>query len=336
MARGIRGNERAAGWLFVAPVVIILGLFMLLPILMALWVSLTRWNGQGSPFTGDVPFAGAGNYTRLFTDEGLTRQDFMTSIRNNAYYVFFVVPIQTVLALGLAVVVNKRKAFFRSAFYFPSVTSSVAISVVFLFMFANSGAINAILGVFGISGPQWFSDPRGLIHLFLDWIGLVDVNAPPSVLTGHGLFGLSWWEWTAGPSVAMCAIISLVVWTTSGTFMLMYLAALQNVPVQLEEAGMIDGASRWQRFRHITLPSLRPTTFLVVTLGLIGTWQVFDQIYVMSQGNPAKTTLTPAYLSYRTAFRDFDYGSGAAISFVLFLIIVLLTLLQRRLTRERA
>jgi multiple sugar transport system permease protein len=133
----------------------------------------------------------------------------------------------------------------------------------------------------------------------------------------------------------MCAIITLVVWTTSGTFMLMFLAALQNVPVQLEEAGVIDGANGWQRFRHIVLPQLRPTMFLVLTLGLIGTWQVFDQIYVMSQGSPAKTTLTPAFLSYRTAFRDFNYGSGAAISFVLFLIIVLLTLGQRRIMRSR-
>ncbi|MBM2617683.1 sugar ABC transporter permease [Actinoplanes sp. LDG1-06] len=333
--KGIRGNEQPAGWLFVAPAVLILGLFMLLPILMALWVSLTRWNGQGSPFTGDVPFAGLDNYTRLFTDEGLARQDFMTSIRNNAYYVFFVVPIQTVLALGLALIVNNRllkgKGFFRTAFYFPSVTSSVAISVVFLFMFANGGAINAILAVFGIEGPQWFSDPRGLLHIVLSKFGV----SSPSPLVDHGVFGLSWWDWLSGPSVAMCAIISLVVWTTSGTFMVMFLAALQNVPVQLEEAGRIDGANRWQLLRHVILPQLRPTTFLVVTLGLIGTWQVFDQIYVMSQGNPAKTTLTPAFLSYRTAFRDFDYGSGAAISFVLFLIIVLLTLLQRRITRER-
>jgi multiple sugar transport system permease protein len=333
--KGIRGDERAAGWLFVAPVVIILGLFMLLPIVMALWVSLTDWNGQGSPFQSGVPFAGLGNYTRLFSTDDLARQDFMTSIRNNGYYVLFVVPLQTVLALGLALVVNKRKGFFRTAFYFPSVTSSVAISVVFLFMFANSGAVNQILSIFGISGPQWFSDPRGVIHLFLGWIHVVDPNTPPSALAGHGVLGLSWWDWTSGPSVAMCAIIALVVWTTSGTFMLMFLAALQNLPVQLDEAGLIDGANRWQRFRHITLPQLRPTLFLVLTLGLIGTWQVFDQIYVMSQGNPAKTTLTPAYLSYRTAFRDFDYGSGAAISFVLFLIIVLLTLVQRWVMRER-
>jgi multiple sugar transport system permease protein len=211
----------------------------------------------------------------------------------------------------------------------------VAVSVVFLFMFANGGAINAILSWFGIRGPQWFSDGRGLGHLILGGIGVVDVNAPPAALTGGGVFSLTWWDWLSGPSVALCAIISLVVWTSSGTFMLMFLAALQNLPVTLDEAGLIDGASRWQRLRYITLPQLRPTLFLVLTLGLIGTWQVFDQIYVMSQGNPAKTTLTPAFLSYRVAFRDFDYGTGAAISFVLFLIIVVLTLIQRRALRER-
>ena len=226
----------------------------------------------------------------------------------------------------------KGKSFFRTAFYFPSVTSSVAISVVFLFMFANSGAINAILSFFGIDGPAWFSDSRGLLHLIL---GVFGVDNPPGALTSGGPLGLTWWDWLSGPSVAMCAIMSLVIWTTSGTFMLMFLAALQSVPVSLDEAASIDGATRWQRFRYVTLPLLKPTMFLVLTLGLIGTWQVFDQIYVMSQGNPAKTTLTPAFLSYRTAFKDFDYGRGAAISFVLFLIIVVLTLAQRWVMRDR-
>jgi multiple sugar transport system permease protein len=333
---GIRGNERIAGWVFVAPVVVILGIFLLLPILMALWVSLTSWNGQGSPFTGKVPFVGGDNYTQLFTSDGLARRDFMTAIRNNLYYVAIVVPVQTALALFLALVVNHRmlkgKSFFRTAFYFPSVTSSVAISVVFLFMFANSGAINGLLGLVGIHGPQWFADSRGVLHLLF---GLVGVDQPPAALTGGGPLGLTWWDWLAGPSVAMTAIIALVIWTTSGTFMLMFLAALQGVPVALEEASVLDGTSRWQRLRYLTLPMIKPTLFLVLTLGLIGSWQVFDQIYVMSQGNPAKTTLTPAYLSYRTAFRDFDYGHGAAISFVLFLIIIVLTLAQRRLMRDR-
>jgi multiple sugar transport system permease protein len=202
---------------------------------------------------------------------------------------------------------------------------------VFLFIFTNGGAVNALLSVFGIQGPQWFSDPRGIIH-----VGLSNVmDQPPAALVDHQLLGLSWWDWFSGPSVAMCAIIALVVWTTSGTFMLMFLAALQNLPVELDEASVLDGASRWQRLRYVTLPQLRPVLFLVLTLGLIGTWQVFDQVYVMSQGNPAKTTLTPAFLSYRTAFKDFDYGSGAAISFVLFGIIVSLTLVQRWVMRER-
>jgi len=335
----IYGRQGSAGWLFVAPVVLILGVFLLLPICMALFVSFTNWNGQGSPFTGEVPMAGTDNYTKLIAEPGLTRLDFMTSIRNNLYYVLVVVPVQTALALFLALVVNQRilrgRSFFRTAFYFPSVTSSVAISVVFLFLFTNGGAVNALLGAFGVQGPKWFSDPRGIVHVALANLGLVDPVTPPGWLANHSLLGLSWWEWLSGPSVAMCAIITLVVWTTSGTFMLMFLAALQNLPIELDEASLLDGANRRQHFRFVTLPQLRPMMFLVLTLGLIGTWQVFDQIYIMSQGNPAKTTLTPAYLSYRTAFREFNYGTGASISFVLFLIIVSLTLFQRWLLRER-
>jgi multiple sugar transport system permease protein len=335
----IYGRQGAAGWFFVAPVVVILGLFLLLPIVMALFVSFTDWNGQGSPFTGDVPMAGTDNYTRLFAEDGLARLDFMTAIRNNAYYVLIVVPVQTVVALFLALVLNQRllkgRSFFRTAFYFPSITSSVAISVVFLFLFTNSGAVNALLRLFGIDGPQWFRDPRGIFHIGLSRLGLVNLDAPPAALTGNHVLGLSWWEWLSGPSVGMCAIITLVVWTTSGTMMLLFLAALQNLPTELDEASLLDGANRRQHLRFVILPQLRPALFLVLTLGLIGTWQVFDQIYVMSQGDPAKTTLTPAYLSYRKAFRDFDYGLGAAISFILFMIIISLTFLQRWVLRER-
>ena len=335
---GIYGRQGIAGWTFVAPIIVILGIFLLLPILMALFVSFTSWNGQGSPFASGVPLAGVKNYTHLFTVDGLAREDFMTSIRNTLYYVIVVVPLQTALALGLALVVNARllrgKGFFRTAFYFPSVTSSVAISVVFLFLFTNGGAINALLNLFGIKGPQWFSDPRGVLHIILGAFGVSNDN-PPAVLANSHLFGLSTWDYLAGPSVAMCAVITLVVWTTSGTFMLMFLAALQNLPIEVDEASMIDGASRWQRLRYVTLPQLKPTLFLVTTLGLIGTWQVFDQVYVMTQGSPAKTTLTPAFLSYRTAFSDFNFGSGAAISFILFLIIVIMTLIQRWVMRDR-
>jgi multiple sugar transport system permease protein len=250
-----------------------------------------------------------------------------------------VVPLQTGIALGLALVVNQRRlkgrSFFRTAFYFPSVTSSVAISIVFLFMFTGGGAINAVLSVFGIRGPAWFNDANGLVHLVLGGLGIVDPNNPPAALVDHGLLGLSWWDWLSGPSVAMCAIIGLVVWTTSGTFMLLFLAALQDIPVDVEEAGLLDGTNRWQKLRYVVLPLLRPTMFLVVTLGLIGSWQVFDQIYIMSQGGPDKTTLSPAYVSYTTGFDDQNFPAGAAMAFVLFAIIVVMTLAQRFLLRDK-
>ena len=126
-----------------------------------------------------------------------------------------------------------------------------------------------------------------------------------------------------------------VVWTTAGTFMLMFLAALQDLPADVEEAAMVDGATKWNVFRYVTIPHLRPTILLVVTLGVIGTWQVFDQMYVMTQGGPAKTTLTPAYLSYQAAFTQQHWGQGAAIAFLLFALILVLTSAQRWFLRDR-
>jgi len=329
--RGIHGREGAAGWLFTTPFILILGIFLFIPVLMALWVSLTNWNGNGSPFGGgdNAQFVGLKNYTSLFADDGLTRSTFMQSINNNFWYVLFVVPIQTLTSFGLALVVNNRflkgRGFFRTAFYFPSVTSSIAISVVFLILFANSGVVNGLLKLVGISGPQWFNDSRGLFHLGTD--------TPPDWAKGE-ILGRTVWDWTAGPSVAMCVIIFLAVWTTTGTFMLMFLAAMQDLPVEVDEAAALDGVSWWQKIRFVTMPMLRPTFFLVITLGLIGTWQVFDQIYVMGRGQPSGTTLTPAFLSYQQSFNNLKYGSGAAMAFVVFVIIVLLTWFQRWLLSE--
>ena len=260
----------------------------------------------------------------MLSGRGLPGRDFGTAIRNNLYYVIFVVPLQTALALGLAFLVNRRsltgKGFFRTAFYFPSVTSSVAITVLWLFLFSASGAVNKLLSFFAITGPNWFQDPRGIFTWGRD--------APPG-LDQPVFLGISTWDWISGPSVAMCAFIIMAVFTTSGTFMLLFLAALQSIGEETDEAAMVDGASAWQRFWHVTLPMLKPTLFTVLTLGTIGTWQVFDQIYTGSQGGPAKTTLTPAYLSYQTAFAEGRWGRGAAIAFILFGIIVFFTLLQR-------
>jgi multiple sugar transport system permease protein len=299
-------------------------------------VSFSDWNGNGSPFGSNVHFVGLQNYSSLVSGGSLNEQLFGTSLRNNAWYVIFVVPIQTALALLLAVLVERpglrARGFFRSAFYFPSVTSSVAITVLWLFLFSTTGAVNKALSWLGVNGPNWFNEPTGIIQDALAGLG---VHHGPGALVNHGFLGVSWWDWIGGPSVAMTAFILMAIFTTSGTFMLIFIAALQQLSGEVQEAAMVDGASGWERFWHITLPQLRPTLFTVLTLGLIGCWQVFDQIYTATQGGPANTTLTPAYLSYVAAFNNQDWGQGAAIAFILFVIIILFTVFQRWLLRER-
>ncbi len=331
-----KSRQAFAGWIFIAPVVVLLGLFLFVPVLMAAWVSVSDWSGRGSPFGADVAFVGADNYTRILFGGGLDTQDFGTALRNNVYYVLLVVPLQTALSLFLAVLVSKRllrgRGFFRTAFYFPSVTSSVAITVLWLFLFNATGVVNKILSWVNIDGPNWFADPRGVLHVALGGVG---VDTAPSALADSEVLGISLWEWFSGPSFAMSAFIIMAIFTTSGTFMLLFIAALQNIGPEVQEAAMMDRANGWQRFRYVTLPMLRPTLFTVLTLGMIGTWQVFDQIYTGTRGGPAKTTLTPAYLSFNAAFNQQDWGEGAAIAFLLFAIIVFFTLVQRWVLRDK-
>ncbi|GAB3268882.1 carbohydrate ABC transporter permease [Microbacterium lacusdiani] len=333
---GIRRGEGAAGWIFTLPVVIILGVFLFLPVLMALWVSVSDWTGRGSPLSPSVSYVGTDNYAAVTAGGGLAERDFGIALRNNAWYVLLVVPVQTALALLLAVLVNgaalRGKGFFRTAFYFPSVTSSVAITVLWLFLFSTNGVVNRVMSYIGAAGPNWFNDPRGIVHIAL---GALGITQPTGALAENRALGVTWWDWLAGPSVAMSAFIAMAVFTTSGTFMLLFLAALQNLGGDVTEAAMVDGANAWQRFWQVTLPQLRPTLFAVLTLGLIGCWQVFDQIYTGTQGAPGKTTLTPAYLSYHSAFLSQEWGQGAAIAFILFAIIVLMTLIQRWALRDR-
>src|SRR3990170_4651855 len=202
----IHGNRALAGWLFVTPAIVIVGLFVLVPVLMAAWVSMSDWSGIGPPFSEGVNFVGGENYAELLGGTGLATRDLGTALRNNLFYVLLVVPMQTAIALGLAILVNRRvmraRGFFRTAFYFPSVTSSVAITVLWLFLFSSTGAVNQVLSWIGINGPNWFADPRGIVHNFL---GLFGVDGGPAFLTENDFLSVSWWEWLAGPSVAMTA-----------------------------------------------------------------------------------------------------------------------------------
>jgi multiple sugar transport system permease protein len=325
----VRAGEKAYGWLFVSPALIGLCVFLVLPIVATFWISFRHWNGIVSPF--DSQPAGLDNYRQLLTEPGIRRSDFARALRNNLYYVVGVVPTQTFLAFVLAVIVNQKflrgRGFFRTAYYFPSITSSIAVALMFTFMFQVNGMINALLP----GRLNWLDNANGLVHLAL---GAVGIRQAPGWMASAEFMDLSLWDWISGPSVTMSAIMTLSIWTTTGTMMLIFLAGLQSINPSVEEAAMVDGATAVQRFLRVTVPLMRPIIFFVLTLGVIGTWQVFDQIFAISFGGPQKTTLTPAFLIYLQLFQNSQGGVAAAIAVILLAIIVAFTLVQRQLTRE--
>ncbi len=336
-----RRQEALTGYAFMAPAFLILLIFLIIPLIAAAYFSTTDWNGV-TPLTRPdaYEFVGLRNFERLLFEEGIRQERFYTSLKNTIYYVLGVVPLQTVLALMLAVVVNQRwlkaKGFFRTAFYFPSITSSVVISLIFMWLFTSNGLVNQALGAIfpDYRNVTWLNDANGVIHNFL---GLFGINrAALGDWASVEVASIRLWDWISGPSVTMLMIMLLATWTTVGTMMVIYLAALQNIPAHIYEAATVDGANAWQIFRRITVPLLRPTTFFILTIGLIGAFQVFDQIFVISNGGPADTTLTIAYLVYASGFTDQRMGQAAATAVVLFAIIFTFTLLQRRFVGDRA
>jgi multiple sugar transport system permease protein len=326
-------QEAVAGVVFMAPAFIVLFVFLILPLFVAFFFSLTDWNGR-TPLTNPdaYEFVGLRNYQQLLID-GRRVDDFYNALKNTVYYVIGVVPTQTAIALLLATIVNQRwlrfRGFFRTAYYFPSITSSIVVSMIFLFLFSNTGPVNEVFG----TNINWLSNNDGLIHNFLGLFGVNQDNVGAWAETE--IFRIELWDWISGPSVSMLTIMILAIWTTIGTMMVVYLSALQNIPSSVYEAAQVDGATAIQQFRYITLPLLRPTTFFVVTLGLIGTFQVFDQIYVLRNDNTRETTMSVAYLVY-----DFAFGSqtdprmdrATATAITLFLLIFVATIIQRRVT----
>lgn len=354
--RGKTLQENIAGLTFVGPALIVLVGFLIIPLFFAAYFSMTDWDGiaplnrgirsEENP-QGAYEFDGLSNYSRILFEEGRRQENFFVALKNTINYAIVVVPTQTVIALTLAFIVNQRwlkgKGFFRTAFYFPSITSSVVISLIFMWMFSTGGLVNSMINTLfpSYSPVTWLDNPDGLFHLVLNAVGVdpsrdaLRVCDPATFqLLGCEIGSVRVWDWLSGPSVTMTTIMILAIWTTIGTMMVIYLAALQNIPGQVYEAATVDGCSRLQLFRFITVPLLRPTTFFVITVGLIGSLQVFDQVYVMTSGGPANTTLTVAYLVYRSAFRDAQMGLAAATAIVLFIIIFLFTQVQRRITKE--
>jgi multiple sugar transport system permease protein len=265
-----KGQENAAGFLFILPALIIIVTFIFFPLLSAFLISFTNWNGLQPP--AEAQNVGLRNYERIFGLDGTTvvRDEFFVAIKNTFYYTLGVVPTQTVLALILAFIVNQQflrfRGFFRVAFYFPSITSSIVIATIFLWLFNRNGVINGVIGgvasALGLeySPVTWINDANGIIHNFLRLFGLT-LRTAPAWMTETNILGQTVWQWISGPSVTMLAIMLLAIWTTTGTMMLIFLAALQDIPRQLYEAASVDGATRLQQFFLITVPMLRPTTF---------------------------------------------------------------------------
>ena len=169
-----------------------------------------------------------------------------------------------------------------------------------------------------------------MIHNFL---GVLGVERAPAWMDFE-IFSLSLWDWIEGPSVAMLAIMLLVTWTTTGTLMLIFLSGLQSIPPSIEEAATVDGATGVQRFWRITMPMMKPTIFFVLTISIIGTWQVFDQIFVATFGGPQKSTITPAFWVYFQTFDNASAGFGATLAVILFAIIMFFDWIKRLVVKD--
>ncbi|MEH2300546.1 MAG: sugar ABC transporter permease [Nostoc sp.] len=281
-------TENMAGYMFMMPTILVLGTFVVLPILCAVFLSLQKVQLLGGI---EYEFIGFRNFTRLAEDERV-----WIALRNTAEYVAIVVPTQTVLALILAVTLNsgiRGKNWWRILYFLPTVTSSAVLTLIFM----------------------WIYNTNGLLNDFLAFMGLPTYN------------------WLGDPAVALKGIMIMNIWSTAPFFMVIYLAALQDIPQTLYEAAELDGANGWQQFIHITLPLLKPVTFFVIAVGVIGTFQLFDQSYIFSggTGGPNNATLTVVLLIYQAVFRNLQMGYAAAIAFLLTAVIIAITLIQRRL-----
>jgi multiple sugar transport system permease protein len=286
--RRLGWERRRAGLLMVAPAVIHLTWWIGIPTVASLVLAFTHYD----VLAGTISWAGLGNFKDIFSDPIWNR-----SIWHTVVYTFFTVPVAMAIAVVIAVLLNGKlrgRAWYRAAYFLPHITATVAIALVWMWMFEpNIGLFNAVLQQVGIRGPAWLSDP-------------------------------AW---------AMPAVIVVSVWKGIGLKMLIYLAALQSIPPELYEAADVDGASGRRKFFAITLPLLRPATFFVFIISLIDSFQVFEQVYVLTpDGGPANATTVMTLEIYRSAFGKFDMSRACAQSLVLFVFLLVLTVISRRLT----
>ncbi len=279
------------GLSFIAPNFIGFGLLTLGPVIALFYISFTNWN-----VFGNAQLIGFDNFTRLVGD-----RSFHTALFNTLYYAVFHVPLTLALSLGLALLLNQKLrgvAFFRTAAFFPYVTSIVAIAAVWNMLFSpETGPINQLLGSLGVSNPP---------------------------------------GWTTSADWSMPAVIIVSIWREMGYYMLLFLAGLQTIPRELYEAARVDGANARQRFWNVTLPCLRPTTFFVTVMLTIGSFKIFDLILVLTNGGPGQSTLVLSQYIYQRGFVENQFGYASAVSVTLFLLCLAVTVVQFIVNSRRA
>lgn len=290
LARRVQRNastkeQARTAYLMLIPALIILGIFVFYPIVSAGYLSLTSWDG----FNPEKPFVGLSNYIRLAEDK-----EFWNSLLVTVIYASGVSVLSVISGLFFALLLDaplRGRGIYRTIYFLPVVTSSVAIAIVWKYMLDYSGLINTWLGKIGISGPDWLQN-----------------------------------RW-----LALLALTLLTVWKNLGFNIVLYLTALQSLPKAVFEASEIDGANKLKQVRFIVVPLLRPMTFFVVVQALINSFQAFDLVYVFTEGGPRGGTDVLGMMMYRQAFRLGDFGYGTAISLVTLVMVLLVTLVQWKL-----
>ena len=284
-----------AAYFFLAPAVIAIFIFFFIPVIAAFVMSFTDFDIYALGNFNTIRFIGFNNYSKLFEDPL-----FWQSLQNTIYYVVLATPLAIAVSLGAAILLNskliKYKGFFRLSYFIPYITTLVAVAIVWRFIYhPKFGILNYFLGLFGV-------DP-------IDWLG--------------------------DPNLAMPAIVIMSVWKTFGYNMIIFIAGLQNIPEDLYEAASLEGANEWQKFKTVTIPMLAPTTLFVSIITIVGYFQLFAEPYIMTQGGPLNKTLSIVQYMYQQGFRWWNMGYSASISFVLFFIILVVTILQFKLQKNR-
>lgn len=288
-------NRKSTAWWFLAPALVVLGVFFLLPVLAGLGLSLTDYDLYALADFGNLRFVGLHNYWEL-----LHRPLFWAALGHTLYFVAVGVPLSMLVSLGTALLLDSSaarfKPLFRTALFAPVVTTVVAVAVIWRYLFnPQYGVVNFVLVHLGIGAPDWLGDPH--------W--------------------------------AMPMIILFAVWKNFGYNMIILLAGLQAIPADLYEAARIDGASAWQRFRHITLPALSPILVMVGILTVSGYFQLFAEPYVITEGGPLQSTVSVLYLMYNEGFKWWNMGTASAVAFLLFVVMFAATALLWRLGETR-